>query len=49
MLVCLLAGVIVDAEPITVIVGPRGEFGGALVLVVSEFGEDGAQGSVLGG
>jgi hypothetical protein len=45
----VLAGVIADAQPITAIAGPRGEFGGARVIVVSEFGEDGAQCSVIGG
>ena len=45
----MLADVIADAEPATAIVGRRGEVGGgACVIVVSEFGDDGTQGSVLG-
>jgi hypothetical protein len=48
-LVCVLAGVVADAEPVTAIVGPRGEFGSARVIVVGECGEDGAQCSVIGG
>jgi hypothetical protein len=47
-----LAGVlgdsVADAEPITAIVGQRGEFGGACVIVVSEFGDDGTEGPVVG-
>jgi hypothetical protein len=39
----VLASVIADTEPIT---GPRGEFGGPRPIVVSEFRDDGAQGSV---
>lgn len=47
--VCVLAGVIADAEPITAIVGRRGEAGGRTwEIVVSEFGDGGAQGSVVG-
>jgi hypothetical protein len=53
---CVLVDLIADAESaITAIVGRRGvqrtrcEFGGcARVIFVSDFGDDGAQGSVLG-
>jgi hypothetical protein len=44
------ADLITDAEPVvTAIVGRRGEFGGgARVIFVNEFGDDGTEGSVLG-
>jgi hypothetical protein len=45
----VLAQVIADVEPMTSIVGGRGEFGGgACVIVVSEFDDDGTEGPVLG-
>jgi hypothetical protein len=48
-LVCVLAAVIADAGPVTVIDGRCGEAGGRTrVIVVSECAEGRAQGSVVG-